>query len=214
MFAMKTTIHTNHNKDKKTSKASALVTLATTAALAGSMFFASPSFGQQQQKKPVGQKPTTSKQVNMEKNSATKILTQEQIDSVNIVQNKQKTMEEINKFRTANNIAPVVYDSKLDTIAQEYADYCAANNRNQGHTDKRGRTFGDRMDIHEYRWDSRENLCFWGFDLKPEEVVKCRAKPDSWHRGAMLLPNGKKIGIGIAKFANGTTVYVMIIVDR
>lgn len=211
---MKTTVNTDQTHDKKLSKASALVTLATTAALAGSMFFASPSFGQQQQKKPVGQKPTSSKQVNMGKNSTTtKFLTQGQIDSVNTIQNKQKTVEEINKFRAANNITPVVYDSKLDTIAQEYADYCAANNRDQGHTDKRGITFGDRMDIHKCRWDSRENLCFWWFDLKPEEVVKCRSKNDSWHRGAMLLSNGRKIGIGIAKFANGTTVYVMIIVD-
>ena len=210
---MKTTVNTNQTHNKKPSKASALVTLATTAALAGSMFFASPSFGQQQ-KKPVGQKPTSSKQVNTGKNSATtKFLTQEQIDSVNMIQNKQKTMEEINKFRAANNIAPVVYDSKLDTIAQEYADYCAANNRDQGHTDKRGRTFFDRMRIHECRWDATENLCFW-FDLTPERVVDARSRSDSWHRDAMLRLFGKRIWIGIARFADGSCVYVMIIINK
>ena len=149
---MKTTVNTNQTHGKKLSKGSALVTLATTAALSASMFFASPSFGQQQQKKPVEQKPTTSKQVSTGKNNAkTYTVTKDTIDyeavkklpiwKVEEMYGKEKTLEillkcnleEINKLRAEKWVQPLSLDTSLIKASQLYAEEMAET-KNFGHT--------------------------------------------------------------------------------
>ena len=140
--------NSSNYKEKRSLKVSKSVTFATTVVLVWSVFFTTPSFAQQTQKKPTAQKPTTSKQVSTRKNTAKtyakakdttnyEAVKKIKIWKVEEIYGKEKTilivqkclLEEINKLRAEKKLQPLVMDTSLNKAAQLYADEIVVNKR-------------------------------------------------------------------------------------
>jgi len=134
-----------------------------------------------------------------------------QIDSLEHQKLLTATIDAVNVLRTQNNLWTLEYAPNLQKIAQGYADYCAANNRKEGHRDKEWNGLQERINNNWYYGIAKENIYFGSGT--PQEVVQDRTI-DKYHTLNMLNTNSTKITVGIAKMPNGSYVYVLVVFNN
>lgn len=199
----------SHHNQKKPLRSTWINTTAIVAMLAG-VFSTQPGYNQDSIV-PVDLKKKNTWELVVKdiKNISQSTITQ--IDSTEYQQLANETVKEINEYRKEYNLTPLIYSTRLHSIAQWYADYCVENNWEKGHYDKEGKGFDDRVKWTWYTGIAKENLYF-GWDT-PKEVVNT-LKWSKIHNNNILFSRWKYISIGITKNQEDWSfAYVIIIFE-
>lgn len=115
-------------------------------------------------------------------------------------------MAQVNNERSARGIAPVGYDARLATAAQKHSAYQASINT-MTHAGPGNNTGGQRITAEGFAWRTwGENVAYGYKD--------CAAVMKGWmnssgHRKNILNSAFTRIGVGVARAANGTLYWTM-----
>lgn len=124
--------------------------------------------------------------------------------STNVAAAEQQAVSLMNADRRANGLPDLQVDSRLTTVAQNYAQDMV--NRNYfSHTNPEGQTPFDRMKQAGISYSSAgENIAM----NQNVQAAETALMSDSGHRANILSSNFTKVGIGVAFDKNGN-VYVV-----
>ncbi len=122
-----------------------------------------------------------------------------------------EVLAEINAYRAANGLAPLVENQYLNIAAQNHVDWMAETG-NYGHIGIDGSTSTDRAIAAGYGEGSNVRVTEnWarGYDMTAWEVVYESWATSDIHNSQMLTTSYNEFGAGVALDADGMTVYVV-----
>ncbi len=122
---------------------------------------------------------------------------EEKITATNISLLRNQMLTEVNKQRTNNGVMWVKANTRLQTIAQTYAEYLASTD-DFAHITKKWETPADRAIRGGYEYQKiAENLAYGQFTV--EKVMTDRMNSE-WHKKNILSDLYEEIGIGYASW--------------
>ncbi len=122
-----------------------------------------------------------------------------------------EVLAEINAYRAANGLAPLVENQYLNIAAQNHVDWMAETGI-YGHVGIDGSTSTDRAIAAGYGEGSNVRVTEnWarGYDMTAWEVVYESWATSDIHNSQMLTTSYNEFGAGVALDADGMTVYVV-----
>lgn len=113
---------------------------------------------------------------------------------------------EINRFRKTKNLKDLLFDIKLLSVAQAYADYNTKLNRKElSHFDEEGNGVKSRVDKIFYGFGAQENM-YRGCGLPKETIEMFIESPG--HYANLILEKARYVAVGVSQYPNGKLVYV------
>ena len=117
----------------------------------------------------------------------------------------------LNNVRTANNAAPVTYDSRLGSAAQLHANDMLANNYNS-HTGLDGSSAGDRITAAGYKWRTYGENIAWGYRDQAGVLQGWVKSPG--HQQNNINPKFEEFGLGKAGSGNDTKWVLVLATEQ
>jgi LysM repeat protein len=121
-------------------------------------------------------------------------------------------LAEINAYRAANGLGPLVENQYLNIAAQNHVDWMAQTGQ-YSHTGAGGSTYTDRALAAGYGEGQGVRVTEnWarGHKMSAYEVVYEMWKPSGIHNSQMLTTSYNEFGAGVALDGDGMTVYVVV----
>jgi len=121
-------------------------------------------------------------------------------------------LAEINGYRAANGLGPLVENVYLNIAAQNHVNWMAETGQ-YSHTGAGGSTYTDRALAAGYGEGLGVRVTEnWarGHQMTPYEVVHEMWKPSGIHNSQMLTTSYNEFGAGVALDGDGMTVYVVV----
>jgi len=122
-----------------------------------------------------------------------------------------EVLVEINAYRAANGLAPLVENQYLNISSQNHVNWMAETG-NYGHVGIDGSSATDRAIAAGYGGGSNVRVTEnWarGYDMTASEVVYQSWATSSIHNSQMLTTSYNEFGAGVALDSDGMTVYVV-----
>ena len=114
----------------------------------------------------------------------------------------------INAERRRYGLVALGLDSRLNAAAQNHANDMAARNR-MTHTGSDGSNGGTRITRAGYRWSSWGENVAYGYTTARSVVSAWLQSPP--HRANMLNGGFRHMGLGVARAANGTMYWCLVL---
>jgi uncharacterized protein YkwD len=127
---------------------------------------------------------------------------------------EQRCLDEINRIREANRVAPLQLSEELLKVARDYSRRMAEENF-FAHTDPDGRTVRQRVDRANIRWRMiGENLAYSNGYTNPVAASMAGWMDSPGHRKNILDPDFRVTAIGAWIGPNGTVYFTEIFLSK